>query len=1169
MPFTDEQMKAIKYKNGNILVSAAAGAGKTAVLVERILRKITSEKEKTGIDEIVVVTFTKAAASEMKQRLEAALEKQIAVNPGNAYIIRQLALLDSAKICTIDKFCLGIVKNYYNSIGIDPSFRMADEGELSLIKSDVLTEIMESHFAQNDKDFIDFTDAYATGKNLDNISELILSLYNYSCSNPWPEKWLDLCAQFYDITDVGKYADSKLVKENEEFVKNSVRQCIESYEYLLEQCEGLEGVDKYRVFLENEKNMLKENGTCASLRNMEFARMPVVKNADESLKAEIKSIRTTVKDFIKSLGESFSVPHEEQLEQLMQAKPFVKTIVNLTKEFASEYAMCKKKKNIADFSDVEHYALDILVNNQNGKISYTPVADELSLMYKEIYIDEYQDSNYVQEQILNAVSKERFCMPDTFMVGDVKQSIYRFRMAKPELFMEKYEKYAEEGDYVKIELHKNFRSQKNVLDTVNDIFYKAMTKNAGGVDYNEKNALYAGRTDSDADINSCTVIDMADKESVKGLDSTMVYGAMAARTIKKMMKENQKLRYRDFAILLRSDKAKAPVYASVLSANGIDCVYEKTTGYFDSPEVMNVLDMLRVIDNPRQEIALAGVMRSYFAFFTSTEMAQIKGKTRKTQLYDCVLKKSLEESELGKKCKRLFEIIENYRKLSGIMPIHELLDKIIYDSGYIDYVSALPGAKQKKSNVEMLVVKAKEYTNTSYSGLFNFLRYIEKIRKFDVDFGESRIISENEDVVRIMSIHKSKGLEFPVVILGEAAKKYNLRDVTANILYDADTGISLRPIELNRRIRMDNTYRSMMAQKIENDSIGEELRILYVALTRAKEKLIIQTISDVEKSMPKWSIESGRKKLWNGYILGNKSYIDLIMPSMLDKSHICEREINMLNKEDIIPYMSEEKRPTETDIIERIKLSESEPKDVIYERIKNILEYSYDHKNTDGIKTKYSVSYLKAKAIDESDSLAVKMIEPERYKKIPCFVAEENKETGVNYGNAYHKIFELLEYENEDTREKLLEKMQSWIDNNKVSKDYVNRIDTAKILDFLNSPLGREMKEAKKSGLLFRERAFSMEIEASKIDASYPEDEKVLIQGVIDAFYFKHDKVFVVDYKTDRVDYKNGAQILKDKYETQLKLYCDALKQITGKDIGGCYIYSVCLGRSIELNKKD
>ena len=1177
MAWTKDQQAAINARDCNLLVSAAAGSGKTAVLIERIIKRVTDVHNPIDIDSIVVVTFTRAAAEEMKIRLGKGFEAALKENPGNRHLIKQISLVDNAKITTIDSFCTYILRNYYNSINLEPDFRVAEEGELNLIKEDVLQDLLEEKFTLGEQDFLDFVEAFAPGKSVDRLSGLITGLHRFARSNPWPLEWLTECEKAYDVETVEEYENLAVVKDIKSYIKQVCMDSIKECDMMTDYCNEALGPVEYIPAILSDRQMWSDCLNMNTLSEMsivlsrDFVTLGRSTKSDAALKSLVQNIRKNMKARREKLVRKFCVSPDTQLNQMKKCSEFVKLYLDLTKEFTLKFQEYKKNKNILDFSDIEHYALDILIRRENGEIDYTGIADELAESFNEIYIDEYQDSNLVQEYILNAVSRERFGIPNVFMVGDVKQSIYKFRMAKPELFMDKYDAYEDyketgnAGGRYKIRLNLNFRSRENVLESINDVFSVIMKKTLGGIEYTRDVRLNAGKNFDDEG-DDITELVVADEGQLKenNIDRQEACAHIAAGRIKKLMSENPKLTYRDFVILLRSDKSGGPVYSSVLTSHGIPSIYSSGTGYFTAYEVVNVLDFLKIIDNPRQEIALAGLMRSYFAYFDAKELAKIKGRKRRTELYDCVISYASKEGKTADKCRKLVDMVNKYRGMAQIYTIRELISKIIYDTGYYDYAGAMPGGKIRKANLDMLVQKAGEFEHTSYSGLFNFLRYIERLQKYDVDYGEGQTGSGDDNLVRIMSIHKSKGLEFPIVILGDAGKKYNLRDSTESVIYDSTVGIGIDYVDLEHRVRENVVYKNMIGHRITFDAIGEELRILYVAMTRAVDKLILIGCCNREKSLIKWENAVKGEDTVMTYLTENPNYLDAVAPWAINNPRY---RVDFADAEQIKEIAEAGVIAAQNDkIINLDKIYNVDFNCDTYGNIAHILEYSYPYSKILSLKSKYSVSDLKHKAMEESELTEARLETGQREKQIPAFIREKETVTATFRGNAYHKLFELLDYNIAKDEPSVRVFLDSLTEEGKISREYAGLIDCGKIAAFLAGSLGGEMKEAFRSHKLFREQPFIMEIGADRVNEIYPPDEKVLVQGIIDAFYIKDNKVCIVDYKTDRVDRYTGEEILVSRYRKQLELYGEAISKITGMEVSRCCIYSVALNKEIIIN---
>ena len=921
MKWTEKQQQVIDTRNRNLLVSAAAGSGKTAVLVERIIQMISGGEHPLDLDQLLVMTFTNAAAAEMRERIAAAIEKKLMEQPENRHLQVQAALVPHAQITTIDSFCLNLIRNHFNKLDIDPGFRIGDEGELLLLRTDVMEELLEGYYQKDDPEFEQFVETYATGRTDAGIEDYIMQVYRFAQSNPFPDQWIKKCREEIRETRDGSLEETSWMRflmkdarqqltELEEQLRSAYAVCLEAdgpqvyQNVLMEECEMLRGLKESSDYRELNKRLVAAS----------FGRLPASrsKDVDTAKKQQVTDCRDRVKKVVADLKGLYGAQTEEEAAaDLLGTSPVVLKLLELTEEFDRRFQESKREKNIVDFNDLEHYALEILICSEqdveegsapagetddgirNG-ILYTETADQLSRQYAEILVDEYQDSNYVQEALIQSLSGERFGRPNVFMVGDVKQSIYKFRLARPELFMEKYASYTDEdSSSQKIELHQNFRSRKSVLDSVNHVFYRVMTKNLGNVEYSEDAALHPGAVFAecpDHETGGKTELLLADTgkavtgeadEELAEYTSREIEAKMIASRARELTdpvhgqwiwdKEKECYRpaeYGDMVILLRSISGWTESFINVLTQEGIPAYAETGSGYFDTVEVETILSMLAVIDNPMQDIPLAAVLRSPIGGVTDEElawmMAEEKKSTRKGQdrgIYQAFRRKleeiedivGAENKQLLEKLKHFNQLLQNLRFASSYLPIHELLFLVYEKTGYYDYAASMPAGETRKANLDMLVEKASAYEKTSYKGLFQFIRYIHKLKKYEMDFGEAQESGKQENRVRIMSIHKSKGLEFPIVFLAGMGKRFNKQDVRGRLLIDMDLGIGTDHLDLEQRTQNSTLKKNVMKRKMDLDNLGEELRVLYVAMTRAKEKLIMTgTDRSLAKKLGKW-----------------------------------------------------------------------------------------------------------------------------------------------------------------------------------------------------------------------------------------------------------------------------------------------------------------------------
>ncbi|WP_455503272.1 helicase-exonuclease AddAB subunit AddA [Blautia sp.] len=1275
--WTKEQEQVIKLRNRNILVSAAAGSGKTAVLVQRILEKVMDPDHPVDIDRLLIMTFTRAAAGEMRERIANALENALYENPDNEHLQRQTTLIHTAQITTIDGFCAYVIRNYFHLIGLDPGYRTGEEGELKLLKEDVMKELLENYYAKDSGKFKYFIECYASGKTDDGIKELIYSLYNAAMSNPYPDSWLEKCIDCYRNTDLESIKASEWMKLLWKNVLEDLGQAKTLIEEARELCfvsggpylyDDALGSDLLLICDAKEKAEAGDfDGVGVLLGSPSFARLSTKKPkepVDDTLKEQVKTIRESAKGILKEIGTRYFTVKEEELPLLLSSclGP-VEMLVELTREFIRLYGEKKREKNILDFTDMEHFALEILVErevsdthnesgiSQKGKNAFageetgcqmgenslekkekapegqesvyhmSAAARELSLQYDEVMVDEYQDSNLVQEMITNCVSGWADGRKNIFMVGDVKQSIYRFRLARPELFMEKYKQYSlTDSDEQRIDLHKNFRSRSQVLDSANFIFRQIMGEDLGGIAYDEAAALYPGAEFPDGNREEFlpTEVLLVEKDSeeledlMEGQDARELEALAISHRIKEIVgkelvldketKEYRPVRYGDIVILLRSASGWSETFTEVLGAHGIPVYAASKTGYFSALEVVTVLNYLQVCDNPLQDIPLTGVLRSPLVGCTSQELAVLREEHPDGMIYESVLE-FLEEYEnrednwnavLYEKLHGFIRLLTEMRDLAVYTPVHELILEVLRRTGYGNYAKALPNGAQRSANLAMLVEKAMDYEKTSYRGLFNFVRYIEHLQKYEVDYGEVNLSGAGEGSVEIMTIHKSKGLEFPIVILAGMGKQFNFQDLNARLLIHPDFGLGADAILPDRRMIVSTLNKQVIRRRLLEESLGEEIRVLYVALTRAKEKLIMTgTIANLEKELLYLSRfrDNEQELLPAETRLNGKTYWDYVLPALA--RHRCMdglyEEFGLLPSHENPLYDD----PSEFEVkrITAQMLAQTEVADQatgqmeedlfdqwdcekvtdpgIREELERRFGFVYPYEYRKDIPVKVSVSDLKKKSYHEDTDIEEAVyFEPDIVPLIPRFMEEkresEEEFTGSARGTAYHRVMECLEYNKTDSAKQLREQVTALVENKKLSEAEADCVRISDVQIFVESELGQRMKGAALSGNLFREQPFVISRSAAEIDESWDPQERVLVQGIIDAYFMEEDEIVLVDYKTDRVR-RGEEQKLIDLYHTQLEDYAQALQRMTGRKVKEKYIYSFTLKKSIML----
>lgn len=1203
--FTPQQQKVIDLHGRNILVSAAAGSGKTAVLVERIIKMISDEKKPVDIDRLLVVTFTNAAAAEMRERIGRAIEKKLSEQPENLHLQRQSALLHNALITTIDSFCLFIIRNNFNDIGLDPGFRIADEGELRLLKQDVLTDLLEKKYTEGEEAFLECVEYFTGGSNDRQLEEYILKLYEFAMSCPWPEEWLEERKKDYNITDVTEMEKTSWCRFLTDYLKITLKECSRQLDKAYEIACAPQGPYGYAPLLEREKEMLFQAGEWNSFQEIyegfetiHFDRLPGKKDdaVSEDYKERAKQLRNQVKKQLESLRTGFLLLSPEQsLKRLQQAKQPVEQLMKLVLCFKKSLDEKKRKENIIDFYDMEHFALQILLTKkEDGSCKASQTAREYRQHFHEILIDEYQDSNLVQELLLQSVSGEEEQHFNRFMVGDVKQSIYKFRLARPELFMEKYEAYSlTDSERIRIDLHKNFRSRSQVLESVNSLFYRIMGVSLGGVEYDEAAALYPGAVYPEYCENQTEYL-LIEKDKESSLSVREQEAAVIAGKIKKLVREFQvtdkatgRLRpasYRDIVILLRTTSGWAEEFRKTFEKEGVPAHVASGTGYFQTTEVRELLQLLRVIDNPLQDIPLFGVLKSFFGGFSEEEIAVIRSSGKKgASLYE-----QLKDYDSGKKASAFLQRLEGLRQRAVYTPIHKLIQDIFTETGYLYYAAAKPGGIQRKANLEMLLTRAAAFEKTSYYGLFHFLRYVEQLEKYEVDYGEADVSDENADVVRIMSIHKSKGLEFPICFVAGIAKKFNMQDTTGRLIADVDMGIGADYIDNTLRIQSKTLRKNGVALKLKTDSLGEELRVLYVAMTRAEEKLFLTGIvNDSEKLKAAMeqdrefskaeSGDSREKKLPFSVLVNAGSYLDFILP--------CLPEVEWIYPEDVLENRIEEGiRAAQTGG----RLAAASVNEAIISRLLERFDRQYAYPWLSRLFVKTTVSELKkaaAKAQQEKsgnepegeagsgtrleEGFTRRLYEePEIIPYIPSFIEAKEGMTGTDRGSAYHKVMELLDFKKlyqksfaqKELEAEAGEQLEALAEAGKISSKWKEGISPVKLFCFLKSPLAKRMMAAAERGRLYKEQPFVLGLPANRLDPAFWPEETILIQGIIDVYFEEDGKIIVADYKTDAL---KEEEAFLDRYRIQLDYYAEALKRLTGKEVCEKIIYSFALGKEI------
>ncbi len=1163
MGFTKDQQRVIDIRNKNILVSAAAGSGKTAVLTERIVKKICEEKADIG--HMLIVTFTNAAASEMRERIGKKLRERLADNPEDSHIRKQITILHTAKITTIDSFCLFLLRNHFEEIGLDPSFAIASTEDVTVLSDEAFDEVLEAEFAKADKDFLYLIECYAPKGKIGDVRSLINDLTKEVSAKPFMYEWIDnnIIDVHSDISEMPfmeymtNYEDSLLQEAQECYIKaaqiTEKTECVKHYQAALEGISLSEalfnGDFDYRTKkLEDWEKITFKYGA------KKFS------PSDLEAKDEAKKLIDRARKNLETIQKEFhTMTFDEISNDMVESIRLNNAVLNLLREFLKAFDAKKREKNLIDFSDMEHFALEILLKDEDGKKVPTETALSYRRYFDEIMIDEYQDSNEVQEILLSVISRETEEIGNRFMVGDIKQSVYGFRLAKPEIFGAKYEEYVQDTDgNERIDLSMNFRSRKEVIDAVNRIFEKCMIKEVGGVEYTEDARLVPGKDypKAEQDNKAELLYFNPDEKEVK-LTNRQYEARMIAVRIKELMESDFKvfdkkseterpIRYSDIAILLRATKDRDTVYQNELKTMGIPAHVISKTGYYSATEVKLILNILQVIDNPRQDMPLFAMMYSYIGGFCEEEVARIRIGDKKRRLYDSLTdySESGADASLKEKTAIFLSKLSKLRKDAMYGSASEIIEKIYDEFDYQAMIQSLPNGEQRLANIRLLLDTASEYESQGICGIHDFVKHIEKLTKKEVDMGEANVLDENSNVVKIMTIHKSKGLEFPVCFVADLAGKF--KNTSGKVFVDDEFGIGGEVFNLAKRTRYDSPVKNAVRIKKKMSERGELIRVLYVATTRAREKLILTGAFD-EKAEADDSVRSMLE------ITEAQSFMDLIYPIVASSKDVFGIRKVVDAEVEIDSQICE----TDRELRKNALLSMGAGGD--------FEPFVYGHDSFDNLFTKTTVSELKKAAYLEREDGENTLYHDEE-KRVLKFVKEQTEGIGGSErGTAYHRVMELMDfagiYDGDMVsnlrihRDRMVEKLY-------IEKEADALVYEKKILEFLETDVAHRMSEAAKTKKLYLEQPFVLSVSANKVRSEFPEDEKVLVQGVIDVYFEEDGGLVLLDYKTDRV---SDGQELIDRYKTQLDYYKDALSSLEKKPVKEVLIYSFCLGKIIAI----
>ncbi|GAB3790030.1 helicase-exonuclease AddAB subunit AddA [Virgibacillus kimchii] len=1226
--WTKEQEAAIYTSGKDVLVAAAAGSGKTAVLVERIIQKLLNKENPVDIDSLLVVTFTNAAAQEMRNRVGAALENAVAADPTSIHLKKQLSLLQRASISTLHSFCLDVVKQHAYLLDLDPAFRIANEMEADLLKQEVMEDLFEKWYGADDieqEGFFDVVDRFSNDRSDAAVEELILSLYHFAIQNPWPDAWLDDLATAYDIKEEWKESELAWL----EIIKREVRSQFAALHDEMQLAMNIanEADGPYHYIDTIEKDLAGLQGALDLLDNWDdlqeymssstFVRLSGKKmECDERKKEKVKNLRDSYKKrWNKMKDQWFKRNLSSHVEDMQEMAPVVEKLTSLVKTFKDQFTSMKKEKAIVDFSDLEHYCLELFLDDSatSDKLVPSKVARYYRDKFSELLIDEYQDTNLVQETLLTLIS-DRSGPGNMFMVGDVKQSIYRFRHAEPNLFIQKYRSFAEAASPAeRIDLARNFRSREHVLTGANYIFRQILDQELGEIDYDEDAELiYGNKTyDEMPYVNpnpELVIIDREaeentpvseEEEDYQDLEKAQLEARVFAEKIKTWIGQKggkplqvvdkatgmqRDFQYRDAVILLRAMSNWGPVIVEELKKQGIPVYAELSTGYFDAIEVKVMISFLKVIDNPRQDIPLASVLRSPIAGLNEEELAAVRLAERGSYYYDALKKYiKINQDNSADKITSFLEKLEKFRFASRQGALSELIWHIYMETGYYDFVGGMPGGRQRQANLRALYDRARTYEETSFRGLFRFLRFIERMEENNDDLGAARALSEQEDVVRIMTIHKSKGLEFPVVMMGAMDKQFNLMDLNQQYLLHKEMGFASKYIDPVKRITYPTLFYHALKQEKKRELLSEEMRVLYVALTRAKEKLVmVGNVNSLEDKLKKWErmMDHGEWVLPAHFRMESKTYLDWVGPALIrhkdnDVLRSEEQLISGLNEINLDPskwdvsvmHGSElanldesrkEKHENLRDVIVNWKKAPVSDEN-LERKVDHRLSFEYALKEATKLRAKQTVTEIKRQREIKDEYSADQLVQ--QYKapivKRPNFMQKEKTITSAEKGTAMHTVMQHIPMEKALKEEEIAAFVESLKEKEILTEEQAAIIDHSAIASFFTTPISEYMREVEP---VYREVPFSLTLPANEVYAGLTADteEQVLIQGVIDCLIPKDDGWIILDYKTDAIpeetDTEMKASLIK-RYETQLNLYRQAVEQIWRQPVKEAYLY--------------
>ncbi len=1171
--WTESQKDAIYARGGTLLVSAAAGSGKTAVLVQRVIERITNPDHPTDADRLLVVTFTKVAAAEMKSRISAEVSRLLEKDPFNARLQRQQLLLSRAHISTIDSFCSDLVRQNFFRLGVSPDLRILDDSEITVLRSEAAEETLDEFYGKDDPEFYDFVESFSSSRDDSAVADAVGQLYDFVRSHPFPRRWLAEKEKLYEHP--GPAAETVWGKAVLSFSCDAADYCISVLRDALARMKEDADVEAAygeafradKSALETLREVLGEedwNRSLSLAANFKAQRLTSLRGHDgNACKDHASAARREVKATVARIAEWLCASDQDCRDDISRLCPTVKMLFRVTLRFSAILSQKKRERRAADFSDLEHLALKLLVTEKKSGFSRTPEAEELSASFDEIMVDEYQDTNEIQDLIFQAVSRSG---ENLFLVGDVKQSIYRFRQAMPQIFLRKraeFPLYDRNKDSYPacVVLDRNFRSRSGVTDAVNFVFRQLMSRQTGELDYTEKEELIPAAEYPPCDelAAELDILDLSgaddDDQDVIHTESRriaeLIYGMMDGTP---RVTEKGSLRpaeYRDFCVLLRSANRPAHDYVRELISLGIPAWADTTGGFFETYEIGMALSLLSVIDNPSQDIQLLSVMMSPIYGFTADDMAKIRIHARKGRLYPAVVKAAKDGS---KKVTAFREQIESFRTLAAVMPSDRLIRTVFEKAGLFEAVQAMPNGELRLANLRLLLSYAKRYEANGYNGLGGFLRFLNRMRRSKSDLSAATSLTESANVVRVMSIHRSKGLEFPVCIVAGCARRFNRKE--KSVLLHPELGLGARLKEVSG-IRYDTLPYTAVSLERKRDEMSEELRVLYVAMTRAKEKLIlISTLKNPQKTLGSLAMKLTKGDRFQPYVVGSAESISdwLLLCALRHPDGKALRSLAGVSDDVVSPAREHWKicLVQSTGTVEGNAQLEPIPKAMpdfaMEKKLAANLDYQYPYVALHGVCAKAAVSELAESAFSARFAATSR----------PAFLYEKGL-TPAERGTALHAYLQFADYKAaaDDPEEEL----SRLVAEKYLTPAEAQTVDLDCIKAFFASPL---MKRISLSPHYEREVRFSAEIPAGRLKPELKppmSEESVVLQGAVDLVFEENGSLVIVDFKTDRI---RDPLVLWEHYRGQLALYQEELTRCTGKRVKECLLYSFYLNTEIK-----